>query len=87
MEQVSDLEEETEETSNGEIFLKCMAKMDGTNSDFDDLVSFVECKPGKDYLAWSKNRQRFRKWKFEKMAVLRWKRKKKTWKTLKGVRN
>ncbi|KAI3464354.1 hypothetical protein Pfo_021017 [Paulownia fortunei] len=79
--------EETEETSNGEIYLKCMLKMGDNISNFDDLASFVECKQGKDYSAWLKNRQRYRRWRFEKMAVLRWKRKKKTWKTLKGKRN
>ncbi|KAK6116691.1 hypothetical protein DH2020_049573 [Rehmannia glutinosa] len=87
MEVVAGLEEETEETSNGEIFLKCMLKGGENISNVDDLVSFVECKQGKDYSAWLKNRQRYRRWKFEKMAVLRWKRKKKTWKTVKGKRN
>ncbi|KAG8378463.1 hypothetical protein BUALT_Bualt08G0139800 [Buddleja alternifolia] len=90
MKDVVGLEEETEETSNGEIFFKCMLKMGENtknNSNFDDLVSFVECKPGKDYSAWLRNRQRYRKWKGEKMAVFRWKRKKKIWKTFKGKRN
>ncbi|KAL6525250.1 hypothetical protein OROMI_030843 [Orobanche minor] len=80
-------EEETEETSNGEIYLKYVLKMGETNSNFDDLVDFVECKQGKDYSDWLKNRGRYRKRKLEKMAVLRWKRKKKTWKTLKPQRN
>ncbi|KAL6512120.1 hypothetical protein OROGR_021717 [Orobanche gracilis] len=80
-------EEETEETSNGEIYLKYVLKMGETNSDFDDLVDFVECKQGKDYSDWLKNRGRYRKRKLEKMAVLRWKKKKKTWKTLKPQRN
>ncbi|PIN05597.1 hypothetical protein CDL12_21860 [Handroanthus impetiginosus] len=84
MEAIAGLEEETEETTNGEIFLKCMLKMDGGISNFDDLASFIECKQGKDYSAWLKNRERYRRWKFEKMAVLRWKKKKKTWKTING---
>ncbi|GER30276.1 transducin/WD40 repeat-like superfamily protein [Striga asiatica] len=50
-------EEETEETSNGEIFLECMLKMGNNISDIDDLVDFVECKQGKDYPSWLKNRQ------------------------------
>ncbi|KAL7097073.1 hypothetical protein ACP275_10G119900 [Erythranthe tilingii] len=83
-EQVAGLEEEeTEETSNGEVFLKCVLNM-GENNDFDDLASFVECKQGKDYSSWFKNRKKYRCRVLEKMAVLRWKRKKKTWKTLKG---
>ncbi|KAL7156130.1 hypothetical protein ABFS83_03G122300 [Erythranthe nasuta] len=85
MEPVAGLEEETEETSNGEVFLKCVLNM-GENDDLDDLASFVECKQGKDYSAWFKNRKRYRCRLLEKMAVLRWKRKKKTWKTLKGKR-
>ncbi|EYU22808.1 hypothetical protein MIMGU_mgv1a006686mg [Erythranthe guttata] len=85
MEPVTGLEEETEETSNGEVFLKCVLNM-GENNDFDDLASFVECKRGKDYSAWFKNRKRYRCRLLEKMAVLRWKRKKKTWKTLKRKR-
>ncbi|KAL7097075.1 hypothetical protein ACP275_10G120000 [Erythranthe tilingii] len=82
-ERVAGLEEETEETSNGEVFLKCVLNM-GENNDFDDLASFVECKQGKDYSSWFKNRKKYRCRVLEKMAVLRWKRKKKTWKTLKG---
>lgn len=85
-EAVACLEEETEETSNGEIFLKCMLGMENV-SNFDDLVDFVECKQGKNYSSWLKNRQRYRRWRSDKMAVLRWKRKKKTWKILKGKRN
>ncbi|KAL9154411.1 hypothetical protein ABFS82_10G112100 [Erythranthe guttata] len=82
-ERVAGLEEETEETSNGEFFLKCVLNM-GENNDFDDLASFVECKQGKDYSSWFKNRKKYRCRVLEKMAVLRWKRKKRTWKTLKG---
>ncbi|KAL2513304.1 hypothetical protein Adt_18904 [Abeliophyllum distichum] len=84
MEGAIGLEEETEETSNGEIFFKCILKGREKVSDFDDLADFVECKQGKDYSAWLKNRYRYRKWKCEKMAVLKWKKKKKTWKTFKG---
>ncbi|KAL8485922.1 hypothetical protein ACS0TY_027998 [Phlomoides rotata] len=85
MEAAECLEEETEETINGEIFLKCMLKMDDV-SKFDDLVDFVECEQGKDYSSWLKNRQRYRKRKSEKLAVLRWEKKKKTWRSLKGNR-
>lgn len=79
------LEEVTEETCNGEIYLKCMLQEEVP--DFDDLADFVVCKQGKDYSSWLKNRQRFRKWRYEKMAVLKWKRKKKSWKIHKGKRN
>ncbi|XP_073017706.1 uncharacterized protein [Primulina eburnea] len=82
MEAVVGLEEETEETSNGEIFLSCM--MGERTSGFEDLADFIECKQGKDYTAWLKNRQRYRKRRFEKLAVLKWKRRKKTLKTMKG---
>ncbi|XP_047962585.1 uncharacterized protein LOC125207336 [Salvia hispanica] len=77
-------EEETEETCSGEIFLKCM--LPGSEG-LDDLVDFIECKQGKDYTSWLKNRERFRKWRSEKTAVLKWKRKKKSWKIRYGKRN
>ncbi|KAG5544441.1 hypothetical protein RHGRI_017012 [Rhododendron griersonianum] len=77
------IEEETEETCNGKIFLKCRLENRGKPSDFDDLADFIECKRGKDYTGWLKDRQRYRKWKCEKMAVLRWK-KRKTLKFMKG---
>ncbi|XP_073146838.1 uncharacterized protein [Henckelia pumila] len=85
METIVVLEEETEKASNGEVFLNCM--MGERTSDFEDLVDFVACKPGKDYSSWLKNRQRYRKWRFEKLGVLRWKRRKKTLKTTKGRRS
>lgn len=84
---VSYFEEETEETSNGEIFLKCLLKPDQNVPDFDDLASFIECKHGKDYSDWLKNREKYRKWRSEKMAVLKWKKKKKTRKNVKVSRN
>ncbi|CAI9755953.1 unnamed protein product [Fraxinus pennsylvanica] len=84
MEGAIGLEEETEETSNGKIFFKCLLKEGEKMSDFDDLADFVECKQGKDYSNWLRNRYRYRKWKCEKMAVLKWKKKKKTWRTFKG---
>ncbi|KAK4413360.1 hypothetical protein Salat_2748600 [Sesamum alatum] len=43
---VAGLEEEIEETSNGETFLKYVLKTDNNISDFDDLVGFVECRQG-----------------------------------------
>ncbi|KAJ8531044.1 hypothetical protein K7X08_025775 [Anisodus acutangulus] len=81
-EDVEAMEEETEETTNGKIFLKCRLQA-GQVPDFDDLADFVECKKGKDYSSWLKNRQEYRKLKCDKMALLRWKRKKKCWKVMK----
>lgn len=77
-------EEEIEESCNGELFLRCRQKNIDRVSDFDDLAQFIECKKGKDYSSWLRGREKFRKWKGEKMAVLRWKRKKKTWRVVKG---
>lgn len=85
MEGAAYLEEETEETCSGEIFLKCVLQEDA--SGFDDLVDYVECKQGKDYSSYLKNRQRFRKWRSQKMAVLNFKRKKKSWKIHHGKRS
>ncbi|KAK9270531.1 hypothetical protein L1049_026112 [Liquidambar formosana] len=77
------VEEQTEESCNGKIFLKCILEGSEKPPDFDDLSNFVECKRGKDYSCWLKDRQRFRKWKCEKMAVLRWQKWKKTWRSMK----
>lgn len=73
-----------EETLNGEIFLKCMQRNANNDSDIGDLADFIECKQGKDYAAWLQDREKYRKWKSEKTAMLRWKRKRKTWKVFKG---
>ncbi|CAK9177567.1 unnamed protein product, partial [Ilex paraguariensis] len=78
------IEEETEEACDGEIFLKCILENPKELSDFDDLADFIKCKKGKDYFCWLKERQKYRKWKCEKLAVLRWKKKKKIWKFMKG---
>ncbi|EPS59319.1 hypothetical protein M569_15491 [Genlisea aurea] len=74
------VEEETEETCNGELFLKCLLKKKEKASSIDDIVDFIECKQGRDYSEWLKNRARYRTRKYEKMAVLRWKERKQTWK-------
>ncbi|XP_044462564.1 uncharacterized protein LOC123193586 isoform X2 [Mangifera indica] len=63
------IEEETVEACNGEAFLKCLLEDSQRLSDLDDLVDFIECKRGKDYNVWLKDRQRFRKWKSERNAV------------------
>ncbi|CAN4106092.1 unnamed protein product [Withania somnifera] len=81
-EDVETMEEETEETTNGKIFLKCRLQA-GQVPDFDDLADFIECKQGKDYSSWLKHRQEYRQLKCDKMALLRWKRKKKSWKVMK----
>ncbi|XP_060197950.1 uncharacterized protein LOC132626925 isoform X2 [Lycium barbarum] len=81
-EDVEAMEEEMEETTNGKIFLKCRLQA-GQVPDFDDLADFVECKKGKDYSSWLKNRQQYRKLKCDKIALLRWKKKKKCWKVMK----
>lgn len=74
-----DVEEQTEETSNGEVFLSCILKRGKKAPDFDDLAEFIECKQGKDYSSWLRNRRKYRMWKDQKLAILRWKRKKQTW--------
>lgn len=84
MDYVVGIEEKTEETSNGKIFLNCLLEGSQKPSDLDDLADFIECKEGKDYTRWLSDRKRYRKWKCGKMAVLRWEKKKTTWKFLKG---
>lgn len=85
MEHAVGIAEETEEACNGEVFLKCVLENDVP--DFDDLANFVACESGKDYSAWLKDREKYRKWKGEKMTVLRWKRKKKTWRIATGKKS
>lgn len=74
------IEEKTEETCNGKIFLNCLLEGSRKPSDLDDLADFIECKAGKDYSNWLRDRRRYRKWKSEKLAVLRWEKRKTTWK-------
>ena len=79
------MEEETEETCNGKVFLDCILEGPSKTSDCDDLADFVKCKPGKDYSSWLKDKETHRKWRHEKMAVLRWKKRKRTWKLLASI--
>ncbi|XVF30062.1 hypothetical protein REPUB_Repub16aG0024600 [Reevesia pubescens] len=69
------IEENTGETCNGEIFLRCILEGSQNSSAIADLADFIECKQGKDYSDWLKGRQKFRQWKSEKMANFRWKKK------------
>ena len=80
------IEEETEESCNGKVFLNCiLTNPSGSNThDCDDLAEFIECKQGKDYSSWLKDRERYRQWKSQKVAVLRWKKRKRTWKLMAG---
>ncbi|XP_030550843.2 uncharacterized protein LOC115755541 isoform X2 [Rhodamnia argentea] len=50
------MEASTEETCNGEIFLKCLLEDSKKSCDFGDLVDFIELKKGKDYIGWLRNR-------------------------------
>lgn len=61
----------TKKTCDGVKYLRCI----GENSSVDDLADFIECKEGKDYSAWLKNRDKYRKWIHEKQAALRVKKK------------
>ncbi|CAM8886555.1 unnamed protein product [Rhodiola kirilowii] len=73
-----------EETCTGEMYLNCVFENSEKPSDVDDLSDFIECKPGKDYSEWLKVREKYRKWKVQKMAVLRWEKRKQTWQSTKG---
>lgn len=75
------IEEETEETCNGEMYLNC--KLAGSQkSDLDDLADFIVCKPRKEYSSWLKEREKYRSWKGKKETVVRWEKKKKTYRKL-----
>ncbi|CAM8892760.1 unnamed protein product [Rhodiola kirilowii] len=73
-----------EETCTGEMYLNCVFENSEKPSDVDDLSDFIECKPGKDYSEWLKVQEKYRKWKVQKMAVLRWEKRKQTWQSTKG---
>lgn len=62
----------TTKTCDGVNYLRCI----GEKSSVDDLADFIECKEGKDYSAWLKYRDKYRKWKYEKHAALIRKKKK-----------
>ncbi|KAE8701865.1 Detected protein of unknown function [Hibiscus syriacus] len=67
------IEETTGETCNGEIFLRCVLQGSQDSSSVADLADFIECKKGKDYSEWMKDRDKFRRWKSEKLENFRWK--------------
>ncbi|KAK1403687.1 hypothetical protein POM88_003292 [Heracleum sosnowskyi] len=71
----------TKKTCNGVNYLRCI----GEKSSVDDLADFIECKEGKDYSAWLKDRDTYRKWKYEKQAALTVKKKKHAWTLAKGT--
>ena len=74
MKEYIDGEKEKSEECNKKAFLKCVLGSTKT-SDYDDLVNFIECEPGKDYSRWLKKRERYRRWRNQKIAVLRLKKK------------
>lgn len=66
-----------EDISSGKAFLKCFLKDKGKEE--NDLMDFVEIKEGKDYFSWSKNRDKYRTKKLDKMTDMRRKRQRKAW--------
>ncbi|KAK4280042.1 hypothetical protein QN277_011718 [Acacia crassicarpa] len=72
-----------EETCSGEVFLECLFEK-SRRCDYADLVDFIECKRGKDYHGWLKNREKYRRWKHNKVDNMRKKKKKMLWKVLSG---
>ncbi|KAL8133207.1 hypothetical protein AgCh_008607 [Apium graveolens] len=70
----------TAKTCDGVNYLRCI----GVKSPDDDLADFIECKEGKDYSAWLKDRDKNRKRKYARQAVLIQKKKKNALKLAKG---
>ena len=66
-------------TCNGEIYLKCLLGKHSKVSDFDELADFIVCEPEKDYSEWLKNKEKFRRRKYEKMFKFRRKKRKLAW--------
>uniref|UniRef100_A0A7N0UAY1 DUF7812 domain-containing protein n=2 Tax=Kalanchoe fedtschenkoi TaxID=63787 RepID=A0A7N0UAY1_KALFE len=75
-----------EETCSGKIYLNCVFENSSKPSDVEDLSDFIECKRGKNYSKWLKEREKYRKWRVQKLAVLRWEKRKKTWHSIKGMK-
>ncbi|KAL7603522.1 hypothetical protein Lser_V15G19150 [Lactuca serriola] len=73
-----------EETCSGEMYLKTRLLGSGNVTDFDDLADFVECKKGKDYVGWLKDRDKFRKRKITKRVKRMWDKKKQAWRSMRG---
>ncbi|XP_057426686.1 uncharacterized protein LOC130720097 [Lotus japonicus] len=77
------VEDRTEKTSSGEMFLNCILEDPKKLSDYDELADFLECEPGKNYASWLKGRAKIRKWRYKKMLNLRKGKKEKIWRSLK----
>ncbi|XP_068666412.1 uncharacterized protein [Aristolochia californica] len=75
-----DFNTEDEGTCNGQVFIKCLRK----SSDYDDLVDFIACTPGKDYSTWLKNKKRFKQWKESKRQASLLAKKKNCWNSMNG---
>lgn len=74
------VEDGTEEICNGELFLDCI--LPKKVSDYAELADFLECTKGKDYSNWLNNRQKYRKWKYQRIIDSRKTKKEKVWKSL-----
>ena len=73
------LEDQKEETCNGEVFLDCILENPKEVYDYAELADFLECSSCKNYSSWLKGRERFRKWRYEKIIHLRKIKKKTIW--------
>ncbi|GMH21742.1 hypothetical protein Nepgr_023584 [Nepenthes gracilis] len=85
------MEEESQETCNGEVFLRCMVGEEEDDMEIHPEESIEsswnlvyspqggldmsERKRKKIILPWLRDRERYRKWKHEKIAILRWEKK------------
>ncbi|KAL4564209.1 hypothetical protein LXL04_028265 [Taraxacum kok-saghyz] len=69
-------------TCSGEVYLKTRLVGSGKVSDFDDLADFVECKKGKDYVGWLKDRDNFRRGKIGKRSKRLLDKKKQVWRSM-----
>ncbi|PKA58673.1 putative receptor-like serine/threonine-protein kinase [Apostasia shenzhenica] len=65
----SGFQKNTNDTCNGECFIRRIPDYHQNPSEWEDLVDFIECKSGKDYSSWLKNLHRFNQWKHEKVMI------------------
>ncbi|KAG5052138.1 hypothetical protein JHK87_004336 [Glycine soja] len=73
------LQDGTEKTCNGEVFLNCILEDPKKVSDYDDLADFLECKTGKNYSKWLNGREVYRNRRYQRKIDLRKKKKETFW--------
>ncbi|KAM1181006.1 hypothetical protein ACFX1Q_020889 [Malus domestica] len=75
------IEEKTEETCNGKVFLNLLLGR-SQESEIEELADFIACEPGRDYSSWLKDLQKYRGMMYKKKRAARWEKRKYAWKCM-----